>query len=76
MAEEAQVRIALYPHAGFWVERVEDAVRLAARVDRKNLGVTFNLCHWLKVDGRNLDTSLAQARPYLFLVTINGADND
>lgn len=74
LAEPAGVRIALYPHAGTWVERVEDAVRVARGVDRKNVGVTFNLCHWLKVDGTNLEARLKEALPHLFVVTINGAD--
>src|SRR3954454_9770045 len=73
-AKDAGVRVALYPHAGFFVQGVEDAVRLAAKVNRKNVGVTFNLCHWLMVDGKDLAASLQAARPYLFCVTINGAD--
>jgi hypothetical protein len=55
LAQQAGLRVALYPHTGIWVERVEDAVRLARQVERKNFGVTFNLCHWLMVDGKNLD---------------------
>jgi sugar phosphate isomerase/epimerase len=74
LAGEAGIRIALYPHAKFWVERVEDAVRLADKVGSNNLGVTFNLCHWLEVDGQNLEATLHLARPRLFVVTINGAD--
>ena len=74
LAEEAGLRVALYPHANFWVQRVEDAVRLADEAGGKNLGVTFNLCHWLEVDGRDLDATLELARPRLFAVTINGAD--
>jgi sugar phosphate isomerase/epimerase len=73
-AKDAGLRVALYPHAGFFVQRVEDAVRLAEQVNRKNLGVTFNLCHWLMVDGKDLAASLKVAQPYLFCVTINGAD--
>jgi len=73
-AEDAGLRVAVYPHTGFSVQRVEDAVRLAEKVNRKNLGVTFNLCHWLMVDGKDLAASLKTARPYLFSVTINGAD--
>ncbi len=42
----------------------------------KNLGVTFNLCHWLKVDGKELEARLKEALPHLFVVTINGADSD
>lgn len=74
VAQAAGLRVALYPHTGFYVQRVEDAVRLAQKVNRENLGVTFNLCHWLKVDGKNLEASLAAAQPHLFCVTINGAD--
>lgn len=69
-AKDAGLRVALYPHTGFFVQRVEDAVRLAAKVNRKNLGVTFNLCHWLMVDGKDLAASLKAAQPYLFCVTI------
>lgn len=70
-----QVKVALYPHAGCWAERVQDAVRLAKQVGNANLGVTFNLCHCLKVgDEARIPDLLADASPYLFVVTINGAD--
>ncbi len=76
MAAKKQVRIALYPHVGFWVERVEDAVRVVKKVDRPNVGVTFNLCHWLKVDDeKNAKSLIKLAMPYLFVVSINGADS-
>jgi len=76
IAAESKVRIALYPHHGFWVESVEDALRVAKRVDRKNVGVTFNLCHWLMVDDeRNMKSLIESAMPHLFVVSINGADS-
>lgn len=70
-------RIALYPHAGHWLERVEDALRLANRLERADVGVTFNLCHWLKVEGSTRDPApvLRAALPRLMFVTINGADS-
>ena len=74
LVQAANLKVALYPHASFWVERVDDAVRLAQKVGSKNLGVTFNLCHWLKVDGKDLEATLKLARPWLFVATINGAD--
>ncbi|MEI7911266.1 MAG: family 16 glycoside hydrolase [Verrucomicrobiota bacterium] len=74
LAAPAGLRIALYPHAGMWIQRVDDALRVARQVERKNLGVTFNLCHWLMVDGTDLDARLQAALPYLFVVTLNGAD--
>ncbi|MHC4072320.1 MAG: family 16 glycoside hydrolase [Planctomycetota bacterium] len=77
MAADSKVRVSLYPHTGFWCERVEDAVRIAKKVDRRNVGVTFNLCHWLKVDDeKNMRTLIKSAMPHLFVVTINGADSD
>ncbi len=75
MAEASGVRIVLYPHSGDWLERVEDAVRVAEKVNRPNVGVMFNLCHWLKVDEeKNLGPLLESAMPRLFAVSINGAD--
>ena len=70
------LRVALYPHTNCWLERVEDAVRVAEKADRDNVGATFNLCHWLKVDGKDLRARLEEAMPHLFVVTINGADGD
>ena len=76
MAEESKVRVALYPHTGFWLERVEDAIRVAKRVNRPDVGVTFNLCHWLRVDDeKNMKSLIESAMPHLFVVSINGADS-
>ena len=76
MAAEAGLRVALYPHTGFWLEKVEDAIRVAKIVDRKNVGVTFNLCHWLRTeDEKNMRSLIISAMPHLFVVSINGADS-
>jgi len=70
------LRVAIYPHKGCWTERVQDAVRVAKAVNRKNFGVTFNLCHCLMAgDEAKIPELLAEAKPYLFLVTLNGADS-
>lgn len=75
LAEANGLRVAIYPHQGTWAERVQDAVRIAKQVNRKNFGVTFNLCHCLMVgDEARIPDLLEQAAPHLFLVTINGAD--
>ena len=75
LAAEAGVRVVLYPHAGDWLERVEDAVRIVRQARRDNVGVMFNLCHWLKVDTEeNLKPLLTSALPYLWAVSIHGAD--
>lgn len=75
LAEPCGLRIALYPHTGFYVATTADALRLGDRIDRKNVGVTINLCHELMTDqGSQLDTTIQRAAPRLFLVSINGAD--
>jgi len=56
---------------------VGDVVRLAEKSERKNVGVTFNLCHWLRTDGAgSMERVLKLAIPRLSVVTINGADRD
>jgi sugar phosphate isomerase/epimerase len=77
MAAAAGLKMALYPHHGFHVARVEDALRLVDKAGRKNLGIVFNLCHWLRSgDGANLDARLKQALPHTYMVSINGSDRE
>lgn len=72
-----RVRISLYHHHAFWLETIEDAVRIAEKVDRPNVGVTFNLCHWLRVsESRDAGAAIQGAMPHLSVVNINGADTD
>ena len=48
---------------------------MARLVDRKNFGVTFNLCHALAAgDEDKIPALLEEAGASLFAVTINGAD--
>lgn len=66
--------IALYPHVGHWLERTDDAVRLAERLARPDVGVMFNQYHWMATDGGvDLRRALVAVRPYLRGVTINGS---
>jgi sugar phosphate isomerase/epimerase len=75
LARDSGAQLLLYPHLGSWVERIEDSVRVAEKVDRPNVGVMFNLCHWLRVDKqREYKPLLKQAMPRLWAVSINGAD--
>jgi len=75
LARETDAQLLLYPHVNDWIERIEDAVRVAEKVNRPNVGVMFNLCHWLRVDTRrDYAPLLRQARPRLWAASINGAD--
>lgn len=70
------LRIAIYPHVNMWVHRIEDAIRVAKKVNRKNVGLTFNLCHALldKAEDR-IPALIEEAAPHMFVATINGADS-
>lgn len=76
VCEANGLRIAVYPHVNMWVHRVEDAIRVVKKVDRKNVGLTFNLCHAL-LDGAEarIPALIEEAAPYLLVATINGADS-
>lgn len=66
--------IALYPHIGNWMERVSDAVRLAKQAARPEVKVVFNQYHWMAAEGgQGLQQTLADALPYLQVVTLNGS---
>jgi sugar phosphate isomerase/epimerase len=77
MAAGSGLRVVLYPHIGFYVGRIEDALRIRKLADRPNVGVTFNLAHFLAAkDEPNLDLRLREALPFLEMVSINGADHE
>jgi sugar phosphate isomerase/epimerase len=77
LAAAQAMKVSLYHHAGSLMERVADVLRIAQKAERPNVGVTFNLCHWLKTDGPDsLGQTLRLALPRLSMITINGADRD
>ena len=77
LAAQSGLRVVLYPHAGFYVARLSDALRIAKKSERDNVGVMFNLCHFLMVEPEaDLERTLVEARPYLWRVSICGADQD
>ena len=79
LADEAAkhgLKIALYPHYGNYIATAVQAVRLVKKIDRKNVGMTINLCHELRSgNGAKLGEIIKASMPHLFLVSINGADH-
>lgn len=74
--EGTDIKIAFYPHTSFWLETADDAFRLAQKIDRPSVGLTFNLCHQLRVLGpESVEQTIKKVMPRLFVVTINGADS-
>lgn len=69
--------IAPYMHIGNWIETVDDNLRIARLVDRRNVGVMFHLHHWQAIGNRGYDrlrSDLLRARPYLMTVVIQGTN--
>lgn len=77
-ANAAGLQVALYPHVDYYVERPDHALRLVQRVNQPNVGLSFNLCHWLatrnasQTDWKSLLTTL---KPHLKMMTISGAND-
>ncbi len=77
LAAKANVQIAFYPHAGFTIATIDPAIKLVEQVDRPNVGLVFNLCHFLKSEKEpELEATLSRAGKKIFAVSTCGADND
>lgn len=75
LAAAQNVRVALYGHAGFYVQAGADSARIVKLANRPNLGATVNLCHeFMAKQGDKLDETLALAAPIATLASINGVD--
>ena len=76
LAQPSGLKLVFYPHINQWLEKVSDGVRLAKKMNRDNVGTSFHLAHFLMKDETDkLKETLSLAMPYLFLVSINGADD-
>lgn len=79
LSKNAGLEVAIYPHFSFYIERTDHALELAKKVNSKNLGLSFNLCHWLATtsltERDNLKGHMKELKPYLKLMTICGAND-
>ncbi|GAB3327213.1 hypothetical protein GCM10027299_27500 [Larkinella ripae] len=78
-AKSADLPVAIYPHLGFYVERVDHALQLVRQIDRPQVGLTFNLCHWLATTPQahrgDWKGTLRTLKPHLKMLTISGAND-
>lgn len=63
VAHEHGAKVAIYHHANFWAESFADGVRLSKKVNRRNLGAAFNLCHWLWYEARHTSRAPKTGEP-------------
>jgi sugar phosphate isomerase/epimerase len=74
LAAASGLRISIYNHVGNWTESVPYALKIAKKANHPQVGVNFNLCHFLFVDGdKDYRAVLRAGAGKIFVVTINGA---
>jgi len=74
-AERLGMHVALYPHHGYAVATMPQAMDLIAKVNHPHLGVMFNLCHFLQGEKpADLGKVIKEAGDRLFAVSVSGAD--
>jgi sugar phosphate isomerase/epimerase len=74
VAAEAGLRVSIYHHVNDWTESLPFALKVVEKLDHPQVGVNFNLCHWLKVEGKkDYRPVIRENTKRIFVVTINGA---
>ncbi len=74
MAAQSDLRISIYHHTGDWAESLLHALEVVNKTNHPRVGANFNLCHWLKIDGKkDYRPVLRKNASKIFAVTINGA---
>ncbi|MCE5306493.1 MAG: sugar phosphate isomerase/epimerase [Acidobacteriales bacterium] len=75
MAKASGLKVALYPHYGFHIASIDDALRLADKYNSPEVGISFNLCHWLRESGgKEPVENVVRRLRRLQTIVINGAD--
>ncbi|HEX2862143.1 MAG TPA: TIM barrel protein [Lacunisphaera sp.] len=74
LAAGADLRVVLYPHVNCLPATAEEALALAEKAGRPNVGVGFNLSHELAAgNGARVPEILRRVASRLEMVTVNGA---
>jgi sugar phosphate isomerase/epimerase len=69
------VRCVLYPHDNTLMESAEDTIEILKKSKRKDLFISFHLCHEIRAGNGNRLTEVAKkVKPYLRLASISGAN--
>lgn len=77
IADELSIKVVIYPHHNFAIETMPQAIELVEKVNHPNLGIMFNLCHFLKNEkAEDLEAILQKTGDKLFAVSTCGADTD
>ncbi len=74
LAAANDAKVSIYHHMSDWTQNLSFALEVVRKADRPNVGVNFNLCHWLMADGDKDYRAFLRANiGRVFVVTLNGA---
>lgn len=78
LAKEEGLKVVIYPHVGpFVAATLSEATAIAKKANRNNLGLMFNLCHFLKEQPQaSLKAELENAGALLWGVSTSGAEEN
>ena len=69
------LEVVLYPHINCRTDTVERTEKLRKLANRDNLGISFNVCHFLaQTDASKLEETIRSIAPNLKLVQVSGAN--
>lgn len=69
------LEVVLYPHINFRTDTIARTERLRDMADRPDLGISFNLCHFLaQTDAAKLEETIKTIAPHLKIVLLSGAN--
>ena len=71
--EDNGVVLSLYPHFGFWQEKLGDCLRLIRAAGHPRLRATFCGYHWAVSDGAPISALIRDAAPHLHRVNLCGS---
>jgi sugar phosphate isomerase/epimerase len=75
LAAAQGVRVAIYGHAGMYVETGADAARIMKLANRPNVGASINLCHeFTAKKGDVLEETIKNIAPIAIRISVNGVD--
>jgi len=77
LAAKYNVPVVLYPHDQTYMETASHALKLIKMTGRKDLMLSFHLCHELRAgNGTTIGKAIQEVAHYIALASINGADNE
>lgn len=77
MASKYSVPVVLYPHDQTYMETASHALKLIKMTGKKDLMLSFHLCHELRAgNGASIGKAIQEVAPYIALASISGADNE